>query len=214
MKNAPGINVKGLHSFHDFGQVISSRSSGDPVKKLATKTVPYMSGFYDFSKLYGSLAFESREVKYVFSIVEESREECQHIRAKLMDWLTSVHDDDIYDDDIPGYHYRGSFSASAWSEAETGESGDLEVTFICHPFMICDTYTEIHLATGTHTIVNINQTVTPIATPDTGSATVKIGDYSQSVTGETALNIPLVSGENSVQVTGNAVMLKWKEERA
>ena len=209
-----GIRTKDFHSYEDFGQLLAARSSGDPSKKLATKTVPFMSGFYDFSKLYGSLAFESREVTYSFDIMEETKEECQHIRAKMMDWLSSVHDEDIFDDDIPGYHWHGSFSSSSWSEAETGESGTLEVTFLCHPFMICDTWTEIHLATGNHTIMNINQTVKPTAVPDTGTATVKIGEYSQTISAEQELSIPLVSGENTVQVYNNAITLKWREERA
>lgn len=214
MIETSGIRIGILHSFDDFGQCVASRDSGTPSKKMATKTVPFMNGFYDFSKIYGSLAFESREVKYVFDLIGCDSHDLQMQRSELLDWLSAVHNEDIFDDELHGYHFHGSFSEASWTEAEDGESGQLEVTFLCHPFLIADDYTELHLAVGTHSIVNINQTVNPIAVPDSGSATVKIGEYSQAVTAETKLNIPLVTGENSVQVSGNAITLKWLEERA
>lgn len=214
MTNSNGIRIGKLHSHDDFGQCIASRDSGVPTKKMATKTVPFMNGFYDFSKIYGSLAYESREVTYVFDIVGENRCDLQEQRSDFLDWLTSVHNADIYDDDLNGYHFHGSFSEASWTEAEDGESGQIEVKFLCHPFLIADDYTEIDLSVGTHTIVNINQTVNPVAVPETGAATVKIGEYSQAISSETQLSIPLVAGENTIQVSGNAITLKWLEERA
>lgn len=208
-----GFRVNGMHLCDDFGQVISSRDTGSPTKKLATKTVPFMNGFYDFSKLYGAVAFEDREVKYTIGIIGQNRFEVQDQKMRIMDWLSSVHNADIYDDDIEDYHFRGSFSSASWSEDEHGESGTLEVTFLCHPFLIADYYTSVRLEVGTHTIMNINQAVYPIAVPE-GAATVSIGQYTQAVSKEQQLNVPLVPGENAVQVSGNPVTLKWLEERA
>lgn len=209
-----GLRIGETHTYFDFGHCIASRDTGTPTKKMATKTVPFMNGFYDFSKIYGALAFESRELTYRFDMIGESRTDLQEQKARFLDWLSSIHNEEIHDDDIKDFHFLGSFSEASFEEAESGEGGTLEVKFLCYPFMIANYYTSIELSVGTHTITNIYQAVKPVAVPATGAATVQIGNYQQSITSETQLSMILNHGENTVKVSGNAITLKWLEERA
>lgn len=205
-----GYGVKAMSiSLADLGQCIASRSVGSPEKKSVTKTVPYMSGFYDFSKVYGAVAYESRELAYSVDIIGEDRADLQDQRGKLLAWASSVHDADIWDEDFPGRHFHGSYSGSDWEETEDGEAGTLEITFLCQPFLIDDDSTTAQCAVGTTTVTNDGEAVNPTAAPSDGTATVKINGAAQQISAETRLSIQLAPGDNEVEVSGSDVTLKW-----
>lgn len=208
-----GISADGVHSFYDLGQCIASRNTGTPEKKSITKTVPFMSGFYDFSNLYGGIAYESREATYSFALLGDSREDLQAQKSDMMQWLSQIHDAKIYDDDIPGFHFVGSYSSSSWEEGEEGESGTLEVTFLCQPFLEADEFTEESLVIGDNTVVNDGQPVNPDVVVDSGTATLTIGGITQQVTGTARLIAQLPHGETSVTVSGAAAKLRWRETK-
>lgn len=204
----------GSKSLSDFGQCIASRNTGSPEKKSSTKTVPYMSGFYDFSKLYGAIAFESRELTYSIELLGDDRADLQEQKSELLGWLSQVHDEDIKDEDIDGWHFHGSFSDASWDEGEEGESGTLEVTFLCHPFMISDEESTQTVAIGSGTVTNNGMPVNPTASVASGTGTIALGGITQSVgTTPVRLSAQLLTGSNSVTVSGSDVTLKWREER-
>ena len=202
----------GERTLADFGQVVASRSIGAPSKKLVTKTVPHMSGFYDFSKLYGVIPYESREVQYVIDLIGD-RDEVQQQRSDLMTWLSTVHDANIFDEDLDGWHFRGSFSSFDWSEGESGESGSLTVTFICQPFMIADEETTQTLAVSETTITNEGQ-ATYVTAVSEAQAQVTLGGITQSVgTTPVRLSSMLLEGDNPIKIENSPVTLKWSLQR-
>ena len=212
--NGDGVEVAGKHSYYsDLLQCVSTRDTGAPEKKLSTKTVPYMSGFYDFSKVYGAIAYESRELSYSFDVIG-SRAEVQAQKSALMNWLADAHDCDIYDDDIADWHFHGSLSSMDWSEDDSGESGTLEVTFLCHPFLIADGETTQSLAAGSRTVTIEGQPVNPTAKTSSGAATITIGGIQQSVsTTPTRLTAQLMPGSNSLTISGGTVQLTYREQK-
>lgn len=208
-QGADGFRVGRRHSFWTEGQCIASSNSGAPEKKSSTKTVPYMSGFYDFSAVYGAVAFESRELQYRFEMVGEDMADLQEQKSALLNWVATIQDQDIYDDTVPGRHYRGSFDSADWEEGDEGESGALDVTFLCQPFLIDDDYTTAQCPVGTTTVTNGGESVNPTAVPSDGTATVKINGAAQQISAETRLSIQLAPGDNEVEVSGSDVTLKW-----
>ena len=206
-----GISADGQHSFWDLGGCIAARDTGVPEKKPVTATVPYMSGFYDLSDLYGAVAYDSREVMYRFEFVEDSREDLQDIKSRFLKWLANVQNAEIVDDDIPGRHLIGSFSEAEFEEGEEGESGSLEVTFLCQPFFEADEETTKTLSAGANTVTIEGQAVNAYA-KSVGTSTLQIGGVNQSVgTTEIRLSQQLKPGDNAVTVTGSAVTLRWRE---
>ena len=206
-----GVSADGQHSFWDLGGCIAARDTGVPEKKPVTATVPYMSGFYDLSDLYGAVAYDSREVMYRFEFVEDSREDLQDIKSRFLKWLANVQNAEIVDDDIPGRHLIGSFSEAEFEEGEEGESGSLEVTFLCQPFFEADEETVKTLSAGSNTVTIEGQAVNAYA-KSAGTSTLKIGGVNQSVgTTEIRLSQQLKPGDNAVTVTGSAVTLRWRE---
>lgn len=207
-----GFKTHGKHSYFDMGCCIAARDTGTPDKKSVTATVPYMSGFYDLSKLYGAIAFEARQLMYRLEFVEDSREELQQKKSQFLEWLSQVHDEEIADDDIPGRHFIGSLSEWEFEEGEEGQSGSLEVTFNCQPFLEADEDTTKTCNSGSNTVTVEGQAVNAYAKTSSGTATIQIGGVTQSVgTTEIRLSAQLKPGDNAVTVTGSPVVLRWKE---
>lgn len=207
-----GFRTHGKHSYFDMGCCIAARDTGTPEKKSVTATVPYMSGFYDLSKLYGAIAFEARQLMYRFEFVEDSRDELQQRKSQFLEWLSQVHDEEIADDDIPGRHFIGSLSEWEFEEGEEGQSGSLEVTFNCQPFLEADEDTTKTCKAGSNTVTVNGQAVNAYAKTSSGTATIRIGGVAQSVgTTEIRLSVQLQPGDNAVTVTGSPVTLRWKE---
>ena len=207
-----GFRTHGKHSYFDMGCCIAARDTGTPEKKSVTATVPYMSGFYDLSKLYGAIAFEARELMYRFEFVEDSRDELQRKKSQFLEWLSQVHDEEIADDDIPGRHFIGSLSEWEFEEGEEGQSGSLEVTFNCQPFLEADEDTTKTCNAGSNTVTVAGQAANAYAKTNSGTATIRIGGVTQSVgTTEIRLSVQLQSGDNAVTVTGSPVVLRWRE---
>ena len=210
-----GINAAGRHSYHDLGQCIATRSTGAPTRKTVTKTVPHMSGFYDFSAIYGDAAYESREVTYTFELLAESREELQLQKSDFVSWLSTINDTDIYDDDIMGFHFHGSIEAIGWEESETGEGGTITATFLCQPFLVADAPTTVHLRVGENEVYNLWQSASATAKGEGGAATLTLDGVRQSVgTTETRVVKTIKPGANAITVEGNPVTLTYTERKA
>lgn len=199
MSYKDGIRIGSKHSFEDFGLVLNNREIGYPEKISIRKTVPFMNGFYDYTKLYGAPAWGPREITYTFDVIGFTVEEMEAERVPVVNWLCNVHDEDIFDDAFPDYHFRGSFDSI--SSSEDGEQATLAFTFICYPFMIRNV-PESHILTkdGALSLVNNGQpTMLKVATA--GAMTVSRGgaDYGVPV-GEYEV-LTLENGVNDLSVS-------------
>ena len=156
MEYAEGIKINGLHSFVDFGLSISQRQINLPPKTSIRKTIPFMNGFYDFSKMNGDICWQERQIQYTFDIVGETIQEMDEKRTEVANWLCNLHDVDIYDDTLPDYHFHGSFETI--DQNEDAEKTELTVTFTCYPFMIANEATAMmYSKSGNYTIMNNGQ---------------------------------------------------------
>ena len=209
-----GIVTIAGKSLASLGQCLSSRSMGTPERKSSTVTVPHMSGFWDFSAIYGGVAYESREVEYVIDIIGEDRQDMMDQLSALLAWADLAQDEDIYDDDLDGWHLRGSLESTEFEEGADGESGTLTITFLCQPFLVADDETTSATTTGTNHVRNDGMAADLYAWAPGGTATVTMGGVRQSVTSSRSrLATQLMPGDNEVEVSGSAVTLAWRETR-
>lgn len=193
-----GITIKGKHSFADFGLNISSRKIDLPQKNSVRKTIPYMSGFYDFTTLNGVATFGERPIEYTFDIVGNTIEEMDRKRTEVVNWFCNMHDVDIFDDTIPDYHFHGSFDSV--SQNEDGEKTELTITFVCYPFMIANEPIQMLFNEArTDTIIYEGQ---PVSVYGKGKATIKMGGYMTSLDSAEMIDTGLVltAGEQAVEV--------------
>lgn len=144
-----GFTINGKHSFVDYGLHVKKRQLGFPKKNKIHKTVPFMSGYYDFTKINGNVTWGERPLSYTFDIIGDTPEEVDAECTRILNWLGNVHDADIYDDTMVGYHLHGSFDSATPSESEDGEHTELTVSFVCHPFKISNKKTVVDQYRGT-----------------------------------------------------------------
>lgn len=138
-----GFTIDGKHSFADYGLNVKQRQLTFPTKKSIRKTVPFMSGYYDFTRINGNDTWGERLLSYTFDIIGDTPEEVEAECTRILNWLGNVHDKDIYEDCIPNYHWHGSFESANPAESEDGEQVELTVTFVLHPFKIANAETVI-----------------------------------------------------------------------
>lgn len=209
-----GIRTGDVHSFSTHGLYINTRNISLPEKKSIRQTVPFMNGYYDFSALNGAPAWDEREIEYVFDVMEETPAALDEKVTEVMDWLGNIHDEDIYDDTMHGFHWHGSYETSDISWDESGIKAEISVTFVCHPFKIANYETRLSLATGEHVVHNSGMAVIPYAY-SASAAAIQIGNYASSIpAGESVqLTVMLERGKNNVLVSGDSpVILKFRKE--
>ncbi len=207
-----GITVNGLHSFRDFGLCIKEKKIGLPTKHIIQDSVPYMNGSYDFTTLGGDATWGDREITFTFDILAESEQAMNRLRDSIINWLMNVHNADIFDDAMPGWHFHGSYSGGDMSDDM--ELSEFSVSFICHPFRIADTETAIRLNAGESVIDYAGQAVAAYVSGSVaGSITFNGAAQSFLANTRTELSALLGHGTNTVNLTvsGN-VTLYYTEE--
>lgn len=207
-----GITINNKHSYTDFDLYISDKTIDLPEKELITDTVPFMSGFYDFSNILGEIVFKQRIISYTFDLVATSSKTLEELKTEVLMWLMNVHNVDIYDDSLTDYHFRGSYSEFSWSEDDF-EHGELTINFLVQPFKIADDETEIVLESGDNTItydgmqVNIYAVATASTSIVIGSSTVSVG------TTKAMLSIPLTNAGLTISYSGSdTVTISYRKE--
>ena len=133
-----GITFNRMHSYRDFDLTITrnGRTIGMPSKKKITHEIPYMSGSYDFSTLYGTQAYTERSLTYVFQFEQATAEAREFHRIEVLIWLQSQTRTQLRDDSIPGFFFIAECVSSSWND--DGFIGILTVNFDAYPFKMSD----------------------------------------------------------------------------
>lgn len=207
MSITDGIRIKDKHSYGDFGLYMKSRKIGLPEKKSIRETVAFMNGYYDFSALNGSPAWNERIIEYSFDVTNDNPVELDYFVSHVLDWLCNVHDEDIFDDTVYGYHWHGSYDDASVEWDDSGMAAEIKVSFVVHPFKIANEPTEYIMTAGTYTINNLGMAVAPYVISTT-TAAIQIGSYVSAVPAneKIQLEIDLERGENTVLMTGDGTM--------
>lgn len=198
------INGKGLTT--DFDSYIAERTLSNPKKKSIKQTVPFSNEAYDFSAIDGEVYYEERDLQYTIDIAEVSTTAMEQKRSDLLEWLYSVQNVDIFDPYLTGYHLKGSFESSQWSE--DFNYSRLVISFKVYPYKIANQSATNQFNIGGNTNISVNNTsshpIVPALTA-TASMSVTIGNRTYNIPSGTS-KIPtfkLGKGANSIRVSGN-----------
>lgn len=139
-----GIKFDGKHSYDDMGYTMpAERNIGFPSKEKVIVQVPFSNVEYDFSELYGSQTYSSRQLKYQFNVLKRGNytpQAMQVEKIKLINWLMNTAGrKKLYDDTIPGYYFLAEVESAADFQ-DDWETGTMTVTFRAYPFMIAELY--------------------------------------------------------------------------
>lgn len=131
-----GVEINGKHSYRDFDLYLADRSVSLPSRQAVTATVPYMSGYYDFSALYGGPYYDSRTLEYTFDLLADTPEALEELKNGVYTWAASASQSKIYDDDDPEHYFVGSLSSASFSPDQNLPEcgGALKLQFTCQPY--------------------------------------------------------------------------------
>lgn len=99
------IKYNGLFT-EDLGIFVCEEPQyGMPKPKMITDSVPFSDAVYDFSKMDGSLHYESRTLEYTFCLQGADASEAHDMLSKTLAWLYSDGDNKLYDEHFGGWHF-------------------------------------------------------------------------------------------------------------
>lgn len=147
------ITINGTNTWDDYGAIMTSKDVSPPEIKTITEELPYADGFIDFTRLDGKIHYKPRNLTYVFEFLESSKSLLTEITSSFINWLYSLGECDIYDEDIEDWHFRGVMTSC--KESVQGVVSKITVTFTAEPYMISN---------GGERIVLME--ITPAKTPD------------------------------------------------
>lgn len=209
-----GITFNGKHSYTDFGLVFADKTIGIPSPNTIFKTVPYMNGQHDFSKLNGEITYGPRSLDYQFDIVGNDPNTMNSLKNSVLAWIMPMHDADLFDDDIDGFHFAHvSLKSASWKENDG--QGSLSIKLTAFPYMVSNLQSTMVLSNGSETSATITTGSGHIIIPTvitTGAFSITIGTETYSVAqAGTYQMIKLNPGKNDVVFTGSAT-LSWNDE--
>lgn len=137
--NMNGIIKDGKHSYKDFGLIMQSRSIGLPSKRKIYDSVPYLSGNYDFSLLYGEQSYDERTLNYVFTLKCKDEYVANSFKVKIVNWLLDGNKKKLVDDETVGYYFMAECTGCICEQTGCRNSTlKFNVTFTAYPFLISD----------------------------------------------------------------------------
>lgn len=115
-----------------------------PEENRIEATLPFMNGFYDFSKMAGERTYKQRDITIKFSLSAKDENELYRRKCDVVRWL-SVAKGELRISFLTDYHFVGTtavFDTSAF-EFTSRRTADLTVNFKTYPFLRSDDYSDI-----------------------------------------------------------------------
>ena len=226
-----GIEFLGKHSYQDFGLSLApGKSIGIPDKEKIMVKVPFSNVEYDFSQLYGSQPYTSRELTYPFNVFVSgnlTKKAMNNKKTQVLNWLMNSNGKQrLYDDSFPNYYFLAEIEGGT-SFDENYKTGILSVTFKAYPFMIAELAEGNDIWDTFNFELDVTQTVTfdimtsqeimliNAGTPDVFPTIDASADMQIQLSGKTYnvtagitsnADLPLANGENNLTITGNGTI--------
>lgn len=137
------ITANGFNSWDDFGAILSAKDIGPAKIRRITHDLPFYDGVIDETRIDGEQHYEARNISYTLELLENSKEALEAKKEPFFDWLYSIYNTSISDEDIQGYHFEGSIDTLTVDEV--GNRIKVEAGFVVKPMMIADTGTRATL---------------------------------------------------------------------
>lgn len=196
-----GFTLNNKHSYNDFSLRIINREFNPPKKRKIKLNVPFMNGTYDFSSLYGEVAYEERVLKYTLDFKYSNKIEFLYKKNQITNWIMNSTKEKLYDDLIPGYYFLAECEDEIqFNEYEVG--CEISIKFIAYPFMIRELREgndiwdkfNFELDLSQETLFNIN-----------GSLDINL--YNDSIINKT----PEITCSSNFEITKNGVIYNFKQ---
>ena len=169
-----GVRFGTIHSFDEWGLVLTSKEIGAAVPKTRQIEIEGGNGVIDLTDFFGGVKYKNRLLSFNFIKPNISSSESLALYERVQNEIHGKERQVILDDD-PGYYYYGRISVNEWKSKKN--YGEIAIEVDAEPFK-----TEV---TSTIRIFDIN-----------GSANIVIPNDKKPA-------IPTVTNEESFTITYN-----------
>ena len=210
-----GITFNNIHSYTEWGLLLTSQEVGSPSIKLEEVDKQGADGRLDFTDYFSGVKYDNRTLKFEFSTNSLTPAEFLELVSDIQDKLHGQLMKVVLDDDT-GYFYRGRVKVGDFSW--TKWLGKVVVEVEAEPYKLKKQLTTVVKAvTGTAsiTLTNSRKPVVPQITT-TASMTVAFNGSVWAVGAGTSKipELQLEEGDNVLTVTGTGnITFEYQEGR-
>lgn len=210
-----GVSFNSLHSFEEWGLILSEKEIGSPDIKESKVDVEGADGELDYTEAFGGVKFGNRTIKFGFQKANISAREFLNLLSDVHDALYGRQMTVSLDDD-PDWYYQGRCKVADFTH--NGRIAKLSIEVDAEPYKLKKTATKrTEAVSGSAEIVltNSRKPIVPTITTDAAMQFVFKGNtYAASAGTFRIPEIQLDEGSNAITVTGTGtVTFEYREGR-
>lgn len=198
-----GVSFGGLHSYTEWGLILSEKEIESPQPKTKTVDVEGADGVLDYTEAFGDVKYQNRQLSFKFYKANIVPDEFLALFSVVQNALHGKKMQVILDDD-PAFYYYGRVTINEWKSNK--RIGEIVIEVDAQPYKLKVAETVITQAvtdSAEITLTNSRKPVVPTITTD-AAMTLVFGGYTAAVEAGTFRlpELQLQEGQNTVTVTG------------
>ena len=198
-----GVKFGGLHSFYEWGLILSEKEIEPPKPKTKTVDVEGADGVLDYTEAFGDVKYQNRQLSFKFYKASIVPDGFLALFSVVQNALHGKKLQVILDDD-PAHYYLGRVTINEWKSNK--RLGEITIEVDADPYKYKVTETVVTRAvTGSADIILTSSRKPVVPTITTNAAmTIAFGGYTAAVQAGTFRlpELQLQAGQNTVKVTG------------
>lgn len=208
-----GVKFGGLHSFYEWGLILSEKEIKAPQPKTKAVDVEGADGEIDYTEAFGDVKYQNRQLTFRFSKANIVPDGFLALFSVVQNALHGKKLQVILDDD-PAHYYLGRVAINEWKSNK--RIGEIVVEVDAEPYKLKVAETVITQAvTDSAEILlpNSRKHVVPTITT-TAAMNITFGGYTAAVQAGTFRlpELQLREGQNTVMVTGTGnITFRYRE---
>ena len=198
-----GVKFGGLHSFYEWGLILSEKEIEAPKPKTKTVDVEGADGVLDYTEAFGDVKYQNRQLSFKFHKASIVPDGFLALFSVVQNALHGQKLQVILDDD-PAHYYLGRVAINEWKSNK--RLGEIVIEVDAEPYKLKVAETVVTRAVaGSADIILTNSRKPVVPTIITDAAmTIAFGGYTAAVQAGTFRlpELQLQEGQNTVTVTG------------
>lgn len=198
-----GVKFGGLHSFYEWGLILSEKEIGSPQPKTKIVDVEGADGVLDYTEAFGDVKYQNRQLSFKFHKANIVPDGFLALFSVVQNALHGKKLQVILDDD-PAHYYLGRVTINEWKSNKRVGEIVIEVDAEPYKLKVAETVvTQAVTESAEITLTNSRKPVVPEITT-TAAMTIVFGGYTAAVQAGTFRlpELQLQEGQNAVTVTG------------
>lgn len=208
-----GVKFGSLHSFYEWGLILSEKEIEPPKPKTKTVDVEGADGVLDYTEAFGDVKYQNRQLSFKFYKASIVPDGFLALFSVVQNALHGKKLQVILDDD-PAHYYLGRVTINEWKSNKRLGEITIEVDADPYKYKVAETVVT-RAVTGSADIILTSSRKPVVPTITTNAAmTIAFGGYTAAVQAGTFRlpELQLREGQNTVKVTGTGnIVFTYRE---